>query len=98
MFLGQMIVSPWIIALKLKLTRKASAIKIGQLPLVKGTETRHILVSGGTGSGKSNCFHRILPEIRKQKQTAVIVEQHGGSSFQNALGTGKWTVHSEPFR
>lgn len=74
---GQMIVSPWIIALKLKLTRKASAIKIGQLPLVKGTETRHILVSGGTGSGKSNCFHRILPEIRKQKQRAVIVDSTG---------------------
>ncbi|MBX9744375.1 MAG: type IV secretion system DNA-binding domain-containing protein [Chlamydiales bacterium] len=74
---GQSTVSSWAIGLRLRLTRKASKIKIGNLPLIKGTETRHILVSGGTGSGKTNCFHRILPEIRKQNQRAVVVDSTG---------------------
>lgn len=74
---GQTTASPMAIGMRLRLTRKASKIKIGNLPLIKGTETRHILVSGGTGSGKTNCFHRILPEIRKQKQRAVVVDSTG---------------------
>ena len=74
---GQMTISPWAISLRLKLTRKASKIKIGSLPLIKGTETRHILISGGTGSGKTNCFHRILPQIRRENHKAIIVDSTG---------------------
>lgn len=67
----------WLIALRLKLSRKASFMKLGSLPLVKGTETQHMMVTGGTGSGKTNCFHHILPQIRMQKQRAVIVDTTG---------------------
>ena len=74
---GQTTVSPWAISLRLRLIRKASSVKIGFLPLVKGTETCHILISGGTGSGKTNCFHSILPQIRKAKQRAVVVDSTG---------------------
>ncbi len=74
---GQKLSSSWKIALKLKITRQASSIKLGSLPLVKGSETRHILVSGGSGSGKTNCFHHILPQIRDQKQRAIIVDTTG---------------------
>lgn len=74
---GQTLSSPWKIALKLKITGQASSIKLGSLPLVKGSETRHILVSGGSGSGKTNCFHHILPQIRDQKQRAIIVDTTG---------------------
>lgn len=67
----------WLIAWKLKLTRCASKISIGSLPLVKGTETQHILITGGTGSGKTNCLHHLLTSIRKQKQRAIIVDTTG---------------------
>jgi len=74
---GKQKVSPWKIALKLQLTRNASSFKLGSMPFVKNSETRHILVSGGTGSGKTNCFHTILPQIRKQGQRAIIVDTSG---------------------
>jgi type IV conjugative transfer system coupling protein TraD len=74
---GQTTISSRAISLRLRLTGKASRIKIGSLPLIKGTETRHILISGGTGSGKTNCFHQILPQIRKQNQRAIVVDSTG---------------------
>lgn len=74
---GQMKTSPWRMALRLKLTRKASPFQLGPMPLLKNSETRHILISGGTGSGKTNCFHSLLPQIRKQHQRAIIVDTTG---------------------
>jgi len=74
---GKKVLPAWRVALKLKLTLKASPIKIGRLPLVKGTETQHILISGGTGSGKTNAFHHLLPQIRESGQRAVIVDTTG---------------------
>ena len=65
------------VAFKLKVFRKASQFKIGKIPLVKGTETQHILVSGGTGSGKTNCFHHLVPQIREYGQKAVIIDTTG---------------------
>ena len=62
---------------RLILTRKASDLKIGSIPLIKGTETQHILVTGGTGSGKTNCFHHVLPQIRQKRQKAVIIDTTG---------------------
>jgi len=74
---GGKIASPTAIAIHSKLRGKASPIKIGKLPLMRGTETQHILISGGTGSGKTNSFHHILPYIRKNNQRAVIVDTTG---------------------
>ena len=74
---GKKLVSATKLALKLILSRKASPIKIGSLPLVKGTETQHILISGATGSGKTNAYHHFLPQIRKERQRAVIVDTTG---------------------
>jgi type IV conjugative transfer system coupling protein TraD len=74
---GQKMVSPWQIALKLTLRGKASSLTLGNMPLVKGSETRHILISGGTGSGKTNCFHTLLPQIRRKGQRAIIVDTSG---------------------
>jgi type IV conjugative transfer system coupling protein TraD len=75
---GRKISSAFYVALKLKLTGKASRFQIGSIPLVKGTETQHILVSGGTGSGKTNCFNHLLPQIRNAGQRALIVDTTGG--------------------
>jgi type IV conjugative transfer system coupling protein TraD len=65
------------LAWRLKLTRKASSLKIGDLPLIKNSETQHLLVTGGTGSGKTNCFHHLLPEMRHHQHRAIIVDTTG---------------------
>jgi len=74
---GNIISPAWKVALRLKLTFKASPIKIGKVPLVKRTETQHVLVTGGTGSGKTNCFHHLLPQIRREGQRAIIIDTTG---------------------
>ena len=74
---GTQLSSPKNISTKLKLSNKASFLKLGPLTTVKGAETQHFLVSGGTGSGKTNLFHHMLPQIRKQKQRAIIVDTTG---------------------
>ena len=61
----------------LKKNKKASRFNIGGVPLVKDAETKHILITGSTGSGKTNCLHTLLPQIRAQKQPAVIVDTEG---------------------
>lgn len=74
---GKKMSPAWLVALRLKFTRNASPIRIGSVPLVKGTESRHILITGGTGTGKTNCLHHILQQLRAQKQKAVIVDTTG---------------------
>lgn len=74
---GGKVSKPYLLSLRLRLKRQASSIRIGSVPLIKGTETQHILVSGGTGSGKTNCFNEILPQIREQKQKAIVVDVTG---------------------
>lgn len=43
--------------------------------LPKNFETKHIFISGSTGSGKTNLLHNFLPQIRKFNQSAIIVDQ-----------------------
>jgi len=74
---GKQIVSNRRLSLKLILSRQASPLKLGSIPLVKGTETHHILVSGATGTGKTNTYHALLPQIRKLGQRALIVDITG---------------------
>lgn len=74
---GKRIVSSIRLRLRLKLTRKASPIRIGSIPLVKGTETQHIMITGGTGAGKTNCLHQVLKQLREQGNQAVIVDTTG---------------------
>ena len=74
---GNQLSSLWSTKWKLKLNGCASNISIGPLPLVKGTETQHIMITGGTGSGKTNCLHHLLQSIRKQKQRAIIIDTTG---------------------
>ena len=76
---GTQIISSSSLARKLKWTFKASVLKIGALPLVKGKETSHILISGTTGAGKSNTFHILMPQIREKNHRALIVDMTGGS-------------------
>lgn len=49
----------------------------GRLPLLKNKETSHILITGTTGSGKTNAFHILLPQIRKRRHRAIVVDVTG---------------------
>lgn len=61
----------------LKSISKASDLYIGKMPLVKDMETMHMLVTGSTGSGKTNLIHNILPQIDDKNQPAIILDQTG---------------------
>lgn len=74
---GNALVSDRSLARKLRWTFKASDLRLGKLPLVKNSETSHILISGTTGAGKSNTFHTLLPRIRKRGNKAIIVDIEG---------------------
>lgn len=62
---------------KLSSLNKASTFNVGKMPLVKDTETRHFLVTGATGSGKTNLMHQLLPQIEKKKDPSIIIDQTG---------------------
>ncbi len=62
---------------KLRSLGKCSEFKIGKMPLVKDMETRHFLVTGSTGSGKTNLIYNLLPQVEKKEQPAIVIDQTG---------------------
>jgi len=74
---GTQLTRPWKLRWKLRLTFQTSDLTIGKVPLVKGSETQHILITGSTGSGKTNCLRQLVTQIRKRGEQAVIVDTTG---------------------
>ena len=62
---------------KLKRMNLRSDFYIGKMPLVKDSEVMHFLVTGSTGSGKTNLIHNLLPQVEQKKQPAIIIDQTG---------------------
>lgn len=64
----------------------ASDLTLEELPLIKDKETSHFLMTGTTGSGKTNGFHTLLPQIRERGDKAIIVDVTGTyiSRYYNA--------------
>ena len=56
----------------------ASPYTLGDVPLPKNAEFQHLMVTGTTGSGKSNMIHHLLTQIRDQGDQAVIVDTTSG--------------------
>ncbi len=56
---------------------QASDLVFGELPLLKDKETSHTLITGTTGSGKTNSFHAFLPQIRQRGNRAIILDMTG---------------------
>ncbi len=88
----------------IKYRKQASDLKIGKLPLIKDKETSHLLITGTTGSGKSNCFNILVPQIRGRQNKAIIVDLTGqyitrfyreGDLILNPFDTR--TVHWNPW-
>ena len=61
----------------LKKARQASKIQISGLPIVKDSETQHILLTGTTGAGKTNMLNELLPQIRLRQNRAIIFDVTG---------------------
>lgn len=66
----------------LKNANQESDLHLDQLPLSRDKETSHILITGTTSSGKTNCFHTLLPQIRNRakrwsRDRAIIVDMTG---------------------
>jgi len=73
-----------------RFTKKAAdreGLKIDRFYLPKEAETKHIMILGTTGSGKTNCLNHLLPEIRDRKQKAIILDTTGDfvSRYYNPL-------------
>ncbi len=74
---GSRIVSSTKLVWMIKKARKASWLRIDKLPLIKDKETTHILLTGTTGSGKTNCLHKLLPKIQGRGQKAIVIDLNG---------------------
>lgn len=53
----------------------ASDINLAHLPLIKNTETAHLLFHGTVGTGKSNAIKELLDQIRKRGDRAIIYDK-----------------------
>lgn len=56
---------------------QASQYSIAKLPLIKNSETKHILISGSTGTGKTVAMTELLDQIRAQGQRAIVYDKMG---------------------
>ncbi|MCB1073008.1 MAG: type IV secretion system DNA-binding domain-containing protein [Chlamydiia bacterium] len=74
---GFQLTAPWKLKWRLRLTCKASDIEVGGVPLVKNSESQHLLITGSTGSGKTNCLRQLLMQIRDRGERAIIVDTTG---------------------
>jgi type IV conjugative transfer system coupling protein TraD len=92
---GRKVVHPLWLRLRLKMTRMASPISIGSVPLVKGSETRHLLITGGTGTGKTNCLYHLLDQLKNKNEQVLIVDTTG--SFVSRYYDSSKDVILNPF-
>ncbi len=92
---GGDLVETKVLARMLRKAKAASNIVISGLPIVKDSETQHILLTGTTGSGKTNMLNELLPQIRKQNDRAIIFDLTG--SFVDKFFDGKTDILLNPF-
>jgi len=74
---GSDLVTPKQLAKILRREKEASKIIISGLPLVKDSETQHLLLTGTTGAGKTNMLKELIPQIRESGDRAIIFDVTG---------------------
>ncbi len=74
---GSDLVTPKQLAKILRRAKEASKIIISGLPLVKDSETQHLLLTGTTGAGKTNMLKELIPQIRESGDRAIIFDVTG---------------------
>lgn len=61
----------------LKKTKQLGPIIVGDMPLIKGSESKHIIALGSTGSGKTNLIKIIGDQVRRSDQPAIVLDLTG---------------------
>lgn len=56
-------------------SKQAATLTLANLPLIKNTETSHLLFHGTVGTGKSNAIKELLDQIRASGQRAIIYDK-----------------------
>lgn len=74
---GNEIVKPNILQKLLRRQNIDSPLKLGNVSLRLNSETQHLMFCGTTGTGKSNCFMQLFPQIREMNQRAIVVDTTG---------------------
>ena len=62
----------------LKKLKLKQGLMLDRLPLPFEAEVKHMMITGTTGSGKTNAFNHLLKSIRQRGDRAVIVDTTGG--------------------
>ncbi|MDR1235370.1 MAG: type IV secretion system DNA-binding domain-containing protein [Holosporaceae bacterium] len=60
-----------------KYIKEKSDITLASIPYPKGTESRHTIITGTTGSGKTNIMIELLDQITAKNEKTVIVDTVG---------------------
>ncbi|WP_010303980.1 type IV conjugative transfer system coupling protein TraD [Candidatus Odyssella thessalonicensis] len=79
----------------LKKNKKDSCFTLSGLPIVRDSETKHILLVGTTGAGKTNALNDLLIQIRANNQKAIIVDTTG--TFVEKFYDSKTDLILNPF-
>ena len=61
----------------IKKKKMASKMILGGMPLIKHKETEHMMITGTTGSGKTNCLIELLTQIRARGDRVIVVDSIG---------------------
>lgn len=60
-----------------KAIQDKSDITLADIPYPKGAESRHTIITGTTGAGKTNIFHELLQQVIEKGERAIIVDTIG---------------------
>ncbi len=74
---GPEIVADTVLARRVQKAAGASDLWIGQVPLVRGSETTHVGLFGTTGSGKTQAILRFLDAIDRRSDAAIVYDRAG---------------------
>ncbi len=74
---GYELVEPKVLR-KLIVKNGASELNIAGIPLPVTAECEHMMITGTTGSGKTNAINSLLKQIKKFNHKAIIIDTSGG--------------------